>query len=71
MQGQHDQAALGLRLLCKSSAKPPIGRANSSPQVQEALKLDPLAPVKAATRAVPGSPLQDPDRAAPALGLLS
>ena len=64
MQVLDDQAALGLGALHTAPVAPPLDRTDSSPQAQEALKLEPQTPVKAATRADPGSPVEDPDMAA-------
>ena len=64
MQVSDDQAALGLGPLHTAPVAPPLDRTDSSPQAQEALKLEPQTPVKAATRADLGSLVEDPDRAA-------
>ena len=63
MQVSEDQAALATRLLHTAPAVPPLGRVNTGAPALLADKLEPDTPSQAATRAVSGSPVEDPDRA--------
>ena len=65
MQASDDQAALAMRLPHGAPAVPPLGRVNTGAPASLADKLEPDTPSQAASRAVPGSSVEDPVRAAP------